>query len=109
MQANDEVLFAYARTKDHPTPTFLKLTGPSTAHPKTDVLLKVQNGIGAVIGAVGIYQLPAGQGEPKLLGKTESNGVLTCQFPAAGNYELKADSKDDYLTIRSNKFYLTVT
>ena len=106
VQADNEVVFAYAHTTQaHPTPTFLKLSGPTSAHPNTDVTLKVTDGAGATIDSVGIYEL--GSGEPKLLGKTDAKGLFVHRFPA-GTYELKADKRDDFFTIRSNKLKLVV-
>jgi hypothetical protein len=79
VQADNEVVFAYAHTTQaHPTPTFLKLSGPTSAHPNTDVTLKVTDGAGATIDSVGIYQL--GSGEPKLLGKTDAKGCSSTVF-----------------------------
>ena len=104
MQADNEVLFAYARTtKERPTPTFLKLSGPTSASPNVDVTLTVTDATGAPIGSVNIYRL----GQEDSLGQTNANGQFIRRFEA-GNYELKADRRDDFLTIRSNKLTLAV-
>jgi hypothetical protein len=105
VQTDDEVLFAYAKyTEEQPTPTFLKLSGPTSASANADVTLTVTDATGAPIGGVGIYQ--QGQSEP--LGQTNENGQFSTTFTAA-TYELKADKGDDFLTIRSNKLTLVVT
>jgi len=106
VQADNEVLFAYAHTTQaHPVPTFLKLSGPISARPNTDVTLKVTSGTGAPIEGVGIYQLSPGA--PTLLGQTDASGLLVRRF-TAGTYEFKADKRDDFFTIRSNKHKLQV-
>jgi len=105
VQTDDEALFAYTNyTEAQPTPTFLKLSGPTSTSANADVTLTVTDATGAPIEGVSIYQ--QGQSEP--LGQSNENGQFTTTFTAA-TYELKADKGDDFLTIRSNKLTLVVT
>jgi hypothetical protein len=109
VQTGDEALFAYAHsyTEEHPTPTYLKLSGPTSACANTDVTLTVTDAAGTPIESVNIYKL--GDGQRELLGQTNANGQFTTAF-AAATYELKADKDDDELfSIRSNKLTLVVT
>jgi hypothetical protein len=105
VQTDDEVLFAYAKyTAEDPTPTFLKLSGPTSASANVTVTLTVTDATGNPMSAVGIYR----QGQSELVGRTNVNGQVATTF-AAGTYELKADKRDDFLTIRSNKLTLVAT
>jgi hypothetical protein len=99
VEANSEVVFAYAHnsTPEHPTPIVLKLSGPPTGTPNTDVTLKVTDAVANIIKAVvDIYQ--TNSGTPTLFGRTDANGQFVHRYPA-GTYELKADKVDDFFTI----------
>jgi hypothetical protein len=104
--ADNEVVFAIVHTtQQHQTPTFLKLSWPANGSPNTDVILTVTDGANNRIASVGIYRL--GSGEPTRLGETNANGQFVHRY-AAGTYELKADKRDNFFTIRSNKHKLVI-
>jgi hypothetical protein len=93
VQTSDEVLFAFTRARE---PTFLKLSGPTSAT-AGDVTLTVTNGTGAPIEGAYINEL----------GQTNANGQLTTTF-TEGTHELKAYKDDEWVSIRSNKLTLVV-
>jgi hypothetical protein len=103
VQTGDEVIFAFAQSLGPTPPTFLKLSGPTSASANANVTLTVTNVTGAPMGSVYMYK--QSQGEP--LGQTNANGQFTTTFKA-GTYQLKAEKADDFFTIRSNKLTLVV-
>jgi len=99
LEKGDEVLFAYATTSDHPNATkrYLRLWGP-TFPPSRLVTLTVTDGNGLPIQGARINSYT---------NETDAYGKVTLQF-TQGTYELKADKRDDFVSIRSNRLTLVV-